>query len=336
MMSWFRKASAQATPLVSPSVTSHVDDGVVSVSLQSLLALHHEAETISLLPGRIRAGTSGNYLSPFKGRGMEFDEVRPYIQGDDVRMLDWRVTARTGRAHTKLFREERERSVLLWVDLRRTMFFATRGAFKSVRAAQAAALLGWSAMRQGDRLGGLIFTDTQHTELRPKRGKPPLLHVLKQLAERAVWQPEHQTRSADENSDVLNQALTRLRAVTQPGSLIILLSDFAGMDARNDAHLAQLARHNELMLIDIHDPLEAELPPAGSYRVSDGVQFLSFATSDATLRKRYHDAYSDRQHHLQEICRRHRMRLVPMSTAEAPQEVLRRVLQRQAGAGGRQ
>lgn len=330
-MSWLRNIGAQATQLASPVLPSQVDDGVISVSLKSLIALHHDAETISLAPGRIRAGSSGNYLSPFKGRGMEFDEVRPYMQGDDVRMLDWRVTARTGRAHTKLFREERERSVILWVDLRRTMFFATRGAFKSVRATQAAALLGWSAMRQGDRLGSLIFSDTEHTELRPKRGKQALLHVLKQLTERANWLANNRVNAAGANSEVLNQALTRLRAVAQPGSLIILLSDFAGMDARNDAHLAHLARHNELMLIDIHDPLEAELPPSGSYRVSDGTKFLSFSTADATLRQRYHATYLDQQQHLQQLCRQHRMRLVPMTTAEQPQDALRRVLQRQAG-----
>jgi len=312
--------SAGARPQARADVSS-ADDGVIAVSLASLLALHHEAEAIAFKPGRIRASTSGNYLSSFKGRGMEFDEVRPYMQGDDVRMLDWRVTARTGRAHTKQFREERERAVLLWMDFRRPMFFATRGAFKSVRAAQAAALLGWSAVHHGDRLGALIFSDSQHTELRPKRGKPPLLHLLKKIAEHSVLHAD-----SPGNPDAMNQALSRLRAVAQPGSLIALLSDFAGMDAHSDAHLAQLARHNELMLIDIHDPLEAELPPAGSYRVSDGEQFLTIATADASLRTRYRQNFEQQQERLRQLCQRHRMTLVPMTTAEEPQQALQRCL----------
>jgi uncharacterized protein (DUF58 family) len=143
---------SQSVP--TPGEPESDDDGLVYVSLKSLIALHRPAESLPLKPGRIRALAGGDYRAPFKGRGMEFDEVRGYMQGDDVRTLDWRVTARTGRPHTKLFREERERPVLLCMDMRNAMFFATRGAFKAVRAVQAAALLGWSAVHQGERLGG--------------------------------------------------------------------------------------------------------------------------------------------------------------------------------------
>src|SRR6185312_13913452 len=136
-------------------------------------------------------------------------------------MLDWRVTARTGRAHTKLFREERERAVLLWMDFRSPMFFATQGAFKSVRASQAAAILGWSAIYRGDRLGALFFSGRAHVELRPRRGKPPLLHLLGKIAEQSAAPKD----ATSDNADAINQALSRLRAVAQPGSLIILFSD---------------------------------------------------------------------------------------------------------------
>ena len=179
MIDALRRRKTVASP-----AASAVDngDGVVRVSVASLLALHHGSASLAMQPRQVRALTSGAYLSPFKGRGMEFDEVRPYMQGDDVRSIDWRVTARSGKPHTKLFREERERAVLLWIDLRAAMFFATRGAFKAVRAAQAAALLGWSALHNGDRLGALIFNEQHHDELRPKRGQPPFMHVLRRLA----------------------------------------------------------------------------------------------------------------------------------------------------------
>jgi uncharacterized protein (DUF58 family) len=298
------------------------DEGIVRIGLPSLIALRHGAESLPLQTGRILAPGSGNYRSPFKGRGMEFDEVRPYMQGDDARTLDWRVTARTGRPHTKLFREERERAVLVWVDLRMPMFFATQGAFKAVRAAQAAALLGWSAISQGDRVGGLVFSDTAHIELRPKRGKAALLHLLSKIALHPAWQ--QRASSADGNG--LTQALARLRHVAQPGSLICLLSDFSGLDEQGIAHLGQLARHSNVLFGAINDPLDAELPPPGTYRVGDGMKFLSLTTADKQLRERYRQRHAAQQATLQQLCSRHRMTWLPLLTADDPLRALQRGL----------
>ena len=314
-----RKQSAQ-------SPASFSEEGVVRISAQSLIALHRAAESLVLKPVRIRSQQSGVYLSPFKGRGMEFDEVRPYMQGDDVRTLDWRVTARTGKPHTKLFREERERMVLLWTDLRRSMFFATRGAYKSVRAAQAAALLGWSAIHHGDRLGALIFGEDEHLELRPKRGKHALLHLFKQLVGSPLWQRAATAFDQQQSSAAIHQSLLRLRRVAQPGSLIFLLSDFAHLDELARSHIAHLSRHSDLVLISIHDPLEAELPPPGHYRVSDG---QGSATIDSTLDavcNEYRQRYQWQQAGLQQFCRRHGLYLLPMSTADDPVTVLQRGL----------
>ncbi len=306
-----------------------VDDGVVNVSLQSLIAMHHGAESLSLKPTNIRSLQSGGYVSPFKGRGMEFDEVRPYMPGDDVRTLDWRVTARTGRAHTKLFREERERAVLLWVDLQRSMHFATQGAFKSVRAAQAAALLGWAAIQHGDRLGGLIFDEQQHDELRPKRGKQTLLHLCKRVATHGAWLRPFEQLDDAQAHQATNQSLGRLRRVAQPGSLIFLLSDFSSMDELSRSHLIQLARHSDLVLVSINDPLEMELPPAGQYRVSDGHGFLTMDTAKKSVRQQYQQRFAERQNELQALCRHHNFYLLPMSTAQQPLNAL------QKGLGGK-
>jgi len=324
---WHRQAP-HSSSLPPPASASSADEGVVCVSLSSLIAMHRAAESLSLKPSRIRATGSGDYYSMFKGRGMEFDEVRVYAQGDDVRALDWRVTARTGRPHTKLYREERERAVLLWVDMRSAMFFATQGAFKAVRAAQAAALLGWSAVHQGDRLGGLVFSENAHIELRPKRGKPPLLHFLQQLVAHPAWF-NHQTVSDPLVSEqALNQSLLRLRSVAQPGSLIILLSDFADFNEQGSAQLAQLARHNELLLLDIHDPIERELPPPGQYRLSDGKNFMTLASGNQRLRERYQSHFVERRHVLQQLCSRYRMSLLPLSTDDEPLRALQQGLGR--------
>jgi hypothetical protein len=156
----------------------HIYEGAspVSVSQPGLIRLSGPARAIALNVLRVNSLQTGAYVSRFRGRGMEFDESRPYQPGDDPRSIDWRVTARSTTAYTKLFREERERPVLIAVDLRANMHFATQGCFKSVNASRAAALLSWAAHHRGDRLGGLIFGDTTHRELKPRLGRRARWH----------------------------------------------------------------------------------------------------------------------------------------------------------------
>ena len=300
------------------------DEGIVYVGLPSLIALHRAAESLPLRTGRIRSLGAGGYRSPFKGRGMEFDEVRPYMQGDDVRTLDWRVIARTGKPYTKLFREERERAVVLWVDLHPSMFFATQGAYKAVRAAQAAAILGWSAVFHGDRVGALVFSENDHVELRPKRGKVALLLLLRKLAEHSAWQRRTRVAQSAEARDAWNQSLLRLRRVAQPGSMVILLSDFSGLDEQGSALLSQLAHHCDIVLADIHDPLESELPPAGHYRVSNGERIVAMQTDRPTARERYRQAFQQRAEERRQLCRRYGMTSVSLSTVDEPLVALQR------------
>ena len=159
--------SGQAIPEKAPAASS-----AVSIDSQELIALRHYATTISLKSKRNTASQSGAYLSPFKGRGMEFDEARPYQPGDDIRSIDWRVTARTGKPHTKMFGEERERAVVVCLDYRAPMFFATRGAFKSVIASKMAALLAWASEHHGDRVqvgcGGALRADVDGVRGHPE------------------------------------------------------------------------------------------------------------------------------------------------------------------------
>ncbi|MFQ5597420.1 MAG: DUF58 domain-containing protein [Nitrospiria bacterium] len=278
-----------------------------------LIDLHRQANAISLKSVHIHAQQGGHYFSPFKGRGMEFDEVRPYQAGDDARTLDWRVTARTGKPHTKLFREERERSVLFWVDYRVPMFFATQGRFKSVVAARAAALLAWSAMNHGNRLGGLVFSEQQHEEMRPQCGKKGVLHLIQSLTEHQAWErsatPEHQEASA-------RQALLRLRRVARPGSLVFLISDFRSIGTDSESHLAQLSRHNDVVMIFIYDRLEVSLPPPGLYRICDRTRELTLDTSAPPFRERHQERFRQREAILRSLCRRYGITCIPCATSD--------------------
>ena len=314
------------------SSASSADDAPfdpVRLDKKSLIGLHRQAASLSLSALKVRAAQSGQYLSSFRGRGMEFDEVRPYQAGDDVRTLDWRVMARTGKPHTKLFREERERAVLLWVDSRSSMFFATRGAFKSVVAARAAALLGWAAVTQGDRIGGLIFSEQQHEELRPQGSKHAVLHLIQRLVkqEQLAWvQAQDRSQNSNSNSDASDaavQSLLRLRRVTRPGSLVVLLSDFRDVDERSELHLSQLARHNDVVMFFIYDELESMLPPAGLYRVGNGNETVTLDTTTAAARDAYHQRFIERRDGLQALCRRHGICFIPCSTTQPLAQRLR-------------
>ena len=212
---------------------------------------------------RIKSPLAGGHLSRFRGRGMDYLESRHYQPGDDVRSMDWRVTARTGAPYLKVYVEERERPVVAVVDLRRDMHFATRGVFKSVQAARVAALIGWAAISLGDRFGALIMNGG-HRECQPRGGKRGVLRVIEALTatDKAAVQQQPE--------DNMTRSLERLRRVTRPGSLIILISDFLEMDDNTERHLNELARHNNLLAIQIIDPLEQVILTVGDYGVSDG------------------------------------------------------------------
>ena len=267
-----------------------IGDDIVRIRQSTLIGLNRDARALPLISNSVKAQMAGGYLSAFRGRGMEFHESRPYQPGDDIRAVDWRVTARSGRTHTKVYREERERPVLLWLDLTRSMFFGTQTCFKSVLAAKLGALLAWSSVQHGDRLGYLVFSERQHIEFRPARGKQTALHFIQQLIAHEAW---HQTDQDGTESDTGIRALARLRQVTRPGSLVVLISDFRFLDQNCRGQLVELARHNDVVLLHTFDRFERDLPDGGYYRVTDGNSSIDLDASSANLRRQYRQRYAD-------------------------------------------
>jgi uncharacterized protein (DUF58 family) len=289
------------------------------VTLEALIGLKAAGESLKLGSIRVRALVSGGHLSSFKGRGVEFDESRPYQPGDDLRTMDWRVTARTGKPHTKVFREERNRPVMVWVDLRGSMMFGTRAAFKGVRAAEAAALIAWSAIGNGDRFGGLVFSETEHHELRPRLGRRAALQLLQLVSAEPFWSSAGGGEGGRENAD---HALLRLTRVARPGGLIFLLSDFRGLGPDAERHIRQLARHGEVFLVHFFDPVEAELPPAGRYRIKAGKRSFTVDTGDPALRAEYRGRFEARRAALEALARLQSVHLIECATTDDPRKVL--------------
>lgn len=256
-------------------------DGIVA-ELKELIALKACALSSSY-PVQGKALRLGTHLSTFRGRGMDFSEVRNYQAGDEIRHMEWRVTARTGRPHVKIYQAERERPVVLLVDFNPSMIFGTKIAFKSVIAARLAALLAWTVIKQGDKIGGFLFSATQHSEFIPKGRDAGVLPLLASLSDYT-----HQKNETIENKPtLLSDALVRLRRVTRPGSLLVLISDFYSIDQDCEKHLQRLSEHNDLLAYHICDPIELASPPPQLYPITNGSQEIVLDTRQKRMREAY-------------------------------------------------
>lgn len=289
--------------------------------LEALIALRFPARQVDIRRRRrALSQMSGGNRANARGRGIDFDEVRSYQPGDDIRAIDWRVTARTGAAHTKLYHEERERPVLIAVDQRAGMFFGSRHCFKSVLAAHLAAIVTWSALHCGERIGGLVFSNDGHRDIRPRRSRKTALGLLSTIVE------FNQTLKAPgvDDGEGFSDLLAMCRRIARPGASLVIISDFDGlMQQRAQEHLFQLSRHVELTALHCTDPLEHELPPPGDYVVTDGVQRSTLSTGESALRSSYAREANDYQTAIADALRRVGAPCRRVTTDDSPFLVLR-------------
>ncbi|GLQ75783.1 DUF58 domain-containing protein [Vibrio penaeicida] len=250
------------------------------LSIEELL--YYKSQTAKWLPPAksLWSQLSGSHQSRSKGRGMNFSEVRQYQAGDDIRSIDWRVTARTGKAHTKLFEEEREQPVILLIDLSSQMRFGSSLLLKSVQAAHMASLIGWLTVQAGDRLGTVISTGNEIVDVKPMARAKGVLSVIEAIIEAH----NHALQNVDQSPASINwsTSLQELHRLSPKGSEVILLSDFISFSEPDFTLLSQIAQHNRLRAIQFYDPLEqGETRYKGQNAVSDGKQsrWVDFSSS---------------------------------------------------------
>jgi uncharacterized protein (DUF58 family) len=309
---WFSPKAAEATAAAAPPADAVLNPGT-RVTTEDLIELQRHAGKIDLTRTRTAgARLAGNHLSRFRGRGMDYQESRAYQAGDDIRSMDWRVTARTGTPHTKLYQEERERPVVLFLDLNPGMFFGSRGMLKSVAAARAAALIAWAAAAHGDRVGGMLFNGGHH-DLQPRSGKNGVLQLIRLMV-------GHTDPRAGLNAQAhpggLNAALSRLRRVSRPGSLIVLLGDYYDIDDHSGDHLLRLRQHSDVVAIQIVDPLEVAAPVAARYGVTAGGTPGILDTRSAGAQRAYEDYFGSHHRAVAATMRRCAIPLLRVSTAD--------------------
>lgn len=274
----------------------------VHTDLNTLLNLRFFASELQLKAIKnSRASVSGGVRTRFRGRGMEFEEVRVYHPGDDIRTIDWRVTARTQVPHTKVFREERERPTFIAADQRASLFFGSQRCFKSVLCAQLASIIAWAALQNNDRVGGMVFGNKDHSDIRPRRSKHAILEFIHYLNDynHALTSP-----LVSESNVSLVTMLEDLRRLAKPGSAIYLVSDFLDYTEECDEQLYLLSRHTDVTLFQVFDPLEKQLPSKGVLSVSDGENRLQIPTNQKRFRENYAEQIQNRFDLLEQQCKR--------------------------------
>lgn len=288
--------------------------------LPELIALRGAARGLSLRSRNpALARLQGGHRSTQRGRGLEFEEVRLYAPGDDTRNIDWRVTARRGKPHTKLFREERERPVWLVADLNPGLFFGSRRQLKSAALLRAAALLAWIAANGGDRVGAIVADGRAEPRVLAPRGREagvlPALEALVRAQPRAPGWPA---------SGGLLAAVKILLPLLKPGSLILLLSDFTGLDQATEDLLAGATAHSDARLLWITDPLESEGLPTGNFRV--GLPGRLWWIDGDLSRRKWQEVWQARGQRLTDLAERLSLPLNRLSTHDAVVESLRGLL----------
>ncbi len=231
----------------------------ITVSLSDLAKLEHLVSGFSLIPRQpVHSVLSGKHASKLRGRGLDFSEVRKYVHGDDIRNIDWKVTARTRVTHTKVFNEEKERPAFLIVDQSTSMFFASQGSVKSVLAAQLAAIAGFSVLKNGDRIGGIVFNDETSESVRPQRSRKTLMHLLEQVATKNRELVDRKAISS--KGEMINKVLFQALQMLTHDYVVLVISDFLELDEDGFRYFSSISRHNDVIAAIVTDPMEHKLP----------------------------------------------------------------------------
>ena len=298
---------------VSPRQTPPDQDPRVYADLQELIRLQFKAKGFSYLPRQpVHSVLHGRHASRLRGRGLNFDELRNYLPGDDIRNVDWKASARSNRPQVRVYTEERDRPVWLLVDQRISMFFGSRERLKSVTAAEAAAVSAWRVLGMGDRVGAMVFNDSAIVEIKPQRSRNQVMGILGEV----VRQNHALHAGADivPGPAIFNSVLRRLLPLVGHDALVVLITDTNGADDHSARLVTRINQHNDVMVLRVYDPMERRLPDAGRLVMSDGRGQLEVNSGRSGLRKAYAGHFDDNLLEIQALSRKHAIPVLPIST----------------------
>jgi uncharacterized protein (DUF58 family) len=306
----------------------------VYVDLDELIALEQRGRRVSFLPRQpVHSLLSGRFASRMRGRGLNFEEIRDYRAGDDVRSIDWKVTARLQKPHVRVFNEERDRQALLVVDQRLSMFFGSRLSMKSVTAAQAAAIGAWRVLGVGDPIGAIVFNDSDLVEIKARRSRATVLQILSAIV--AQNEALGVGRGLATAPVMLNTALEHATRRALHDATIVVISDFDGADDATRKMIGAMTQHNDVVALLVHDPLQSDLPASAAMTVTDGELQIQLEVGRDSVRKSIAEATEARLSGVFAWTRELGVPVLPLSAAEETAPQLRRLLGAMPGRHGR-
>jgi len=301
----------------------------VHVTTQQLVALEGRARDLTFIQkARSHQQLAGRMQSAMRGRGLVFEELREYLPGDDVRSIDWRVTARTGRPVVRVYGEEKERPAIIVVDQRINMFFGSRLAMKSVAAAQAAMLAAWRILGSGDRVGGFVFDDQKVSEVKPHRSRNAVIAFADRIA--ALNGGLKAAYPAPPSPEALDGVLRQVAEIAQHDFLVVIVSDFDGHSETTRQLLLQLSSRNDVVCLLVYDPFLLELPSSGEIVVSGGRLQAELPLGKPAVRRSIDKFAKDRGDELRAWQRQLGLPMLPVSAAEEVAPQLRSLLEQSA------
>ena len=304
-------------------------DGFVYASLDQLMLLEHRVRGLSFVSRQpLSSVLSGSHAARLRGRGLSFDELRQYNPGDDLRHLDWRASLRYGKPFVRSYTEERDRPTLLLVDQRMSMYFGSRRSFKSVLAAELAALGSWMALQAGDRVGGLVFGDRDIEYIRPLRSRARVEALCAAIIRHN--HSLHATRSDDDSPSQLDRVLRQCLGVAGHDSLVVIISDFAGVTEQTLQLLRQLSAHNDVLALQVFDPIALKLPDRGRVTVTQGELQVELEVGRRQVHRPLGEFLSGRLKDVATLLRRSQVPLMMFSSGRDSLEQLRGELGRLA------
>ncbi|MGO6994583.1 DUF58 domain-containing protein [Rhizobium leguminosarum] len=306
-----------------------MSDAGVYVSTDELVALEARARDLSFVQkARSHQQLAGRMQSAMRGRGLIFEELRDYLPGDDIRSIDWRVTARTSRPVVRVYSEEKERPALIIVDQRINMFFGSRRSMKSVTAAEAAMLCAWRILGSGDRVGGFVFGESGTSEVKPHRSRNAVIAFAEKIAR------QNASLRADSRGEpdpqALDKVLSAVANIAHHDHLVVVVSDFDGHTATTRDILLRLSSRNDVICLLVYDPFLLDLPTSGDIVVSGGGPQAELALRTASVRSSIDTFARNRGRELRAWQRQLGLPMLPISTAEETAPQLRRLLEQSA------
>ena len=284
----------------------------VYVTLSELLKFGYMPKNFNIRPnGAVMSKLSGRHISGMRGRGMDFSEMKQYVQGDDTRNMDWKATRRTGKPYIRVYNEERDRNVWLVVSQMNSMFFGSKERMKSVSAAHTAALMAFKALEMGDRVGAVVYNNEEVKFFKATSSKNSVVQIMTEIERQ-----NHllNAENGDNNKGNLSKALKILSSLAKHDDLVVLIGDGRAMDEETTRHITRINAHNDVIAVLVYDPMEEEIVKSSSLFFTDGVDTVDVDSTDKQFIQRYAQRLSGRKEAYGQLSRKNALPILSIST----------------------